>query len=97
MIAESYKRHPFRPVDPRPFHLRLPARIAVFTIYCYKACLRPFLVGSCRYYPTCSDYAVDAFRQRGFMVGLRLTARRLCRCHPLSRGGYDPVPPRSSE
>lgn len=47
----------------------------------------------CRYLPTCSNYALDAFKQRGAARGLWLTVRRLSRCHPWGGHGWDPVPP----
>ena len=48
----------------------------------------------CRFTPTCSAYALEAFRKRGFFVGLILTVWRVLRCNPFCRGGYDPVPER---
>ena len=48
----------------------------------------------CRYYPSCSQYCLDAVRQRGVLVGLVLAAWRVLRCNPWSLGGVDPVPPR---
>ncbi|MBR6603776.1 MAG: membrane protein insertion efficiency factor YidD [Clostridia bacterium] len=47
---------------------------------------------SCRFTPTCSSYAIEAFQKRGFFVGLALTVWRVLRCNPFCRGGYDPVP-----
>lgn len=47
---------------------------------------------TCRFTPTCSAYALEAFRKRGFFVGLALTVWRILRCNPFSAGGYDPVP-----
>lgn len=47
----------------------------------------------CRFYPTCSQYAVDALRTHGMLKGSWLALRRLARCHPFNPGGYDPVPP----
>lgn len=49
---------------------------------------------SCRYTPTCSCYALEAFEKRGFFVGLALAVWRILRCNPFSPGGYDPVPDR---
>ena len=45
----------------------------------------------CRFYPTCSDYALEALRVHGLWTGLRMTAKRILKCHPLHPGGYDPV------
>lgn len=47
---------------------------------------------TCRFYPTCSAYAIEAFQKRGFFVGMILTVYRILRCNPFCRGGYDPVP-----
>ncbi|MCR5205937.1 MAG: membrane protein insertion efficiency factor YidD [Lachnospiraceae bacterium] len=47
---------------------------------------------SCIYIPTCSQYALEAFEKYGAFKGLRLAVKRILRCHPLSKGGYDPVP-----
>ena len=46
----------------------------------------------CRFYPTCSAYALEAFQDRGFFVGMGLSVWRVLRCNPFCRGGYDPVP-----
>ena len=47
---------------------------------------------SCRYEPTCSSYSLEAFKRFGFMIGLKLTVKRIIRCHPWGDHGYDPVP-----
>jgi len=53
------------------------------------------LVGSCcRFQPTCSEYAKEAYHIHGFIKGTELTVWRLLRCHPWAKGGYDPVPPK---
>ncbi|MDE2828741.1 MAG: membrane protein insertion efficiency factor YidD [Gemmatimonadota bacterium] len=51
----------------------------------------------CRYHPTCSHYALEAFRQHSFPYALSLAIRRILRCRPFARGGYDPVPPPSDQ
>jgi putative membrane protein insertion efficiency factor len=62
----------------------------------YKVAFSPFFGSQCRFYPTCSDYAREAIELHGPAAGTYLAARRLCRCHPFTRGGYDPVPHEAS-
>ena len=58
----------------------------------YKRFVSPLLPGSCRFYPTCSQYAILALRKHGVLRGMYLALWRIIRCTPLSKGGYDPVP-----
>ena len=58
----------------------------------YQLVLSPLLPPSCRYLPSCSEYAVEAIGRHGAVVGVGLAARRLARCHPWGGSGYDPVP-----
>mgnify|MGYP000523516946 FL=1 len=58
----------------------------------YQALLSPFLPNSCRFQPTCSEYAKQAFIKYGFFKGFRLAIRRISRCHPWGDSGFDPVP-----
>lgn len=58
----------------------------------YQLAISPLLPASCRYYPTCSAYALEAFERYGSAKGMRLTISRILRCHPFRPGGYDPVP-----
>jgi putative membrane protein insertion efficiency factor len=60
----------------------------------YKLTLSPWIGQSCRFLPTCSDYARDALILHGPVRGGSLAVRRLCRCHPFGGSGFDPVPPR---
>lgn len=65
---------------------------AICLIRSYQLLISPLLGPRCRYYPSCSHYAIDALRIHGPLRGAWLAARRLLRCHPLNAGGYDPVP-----
>jgi putative membrane protein insertion efficiency factor len=68
--------------------------LAIGMLYAYKLLLSPLLPGACRFYPTCSMYAVDAIKHHGIMHGILLTLRRLGRCHPWhnQKSYTDPVP-----
>ena len=59
----------------------------------YQRVLSPLLGPRCRFYPSCSQYALDACEIHGLVKGLGLTLKRLARCHPFHPGGLDPVPP----
>ena len=64
----------------------------IWLIRLYQKFISPFKPNCCRFTPTCSAYALEAFTKRGFFVGLILTVYRILRCNPFSKGGYDPVP-----
>lgn len=66
-------------------------KIICFLIRIYQYVLSPFMQPCCRFYPSCSQYALDAIVIHGVLKGLFLTIRRLLRCHPFAKGGYDPV------
>jgi putative membrane protein insertion efficiency factor len=66
--------------------------LLVALVRSYQMLISPLFPASCRYYPTCSAYAIEALGRHGAMRGSWLTARRLVRCHPFRPGGYDPVP-----
>jgi putative membrane protein insertion efficiency factor len=72
--------------------LELPRRSLAGLIRGYQLVLSPLLPPSCRFYPSCSQYALEAVNRHGAMKGTWLAARRLARCHPFNPGGYDPVP-----
>ena len=61
-------------------------------VHVYRLCISPMLPPSCRFTPTCSEYALEALRCHGPFKGLWLTVKRLSRCHPWGGSGYDPVP-----
>jgi putative membrane protein insertion efficiency factor len=61
-------------------------------IRAYKVLVSPYFAGSCRFLPTCADYAAEALARHGVVRGTWLTAKRLARCHPLCAAGHDPVP-----
>lgn len=58
----------------------------------YQIFLSPFFPPSCRFYPSCSHYGIEAIQKYGGFKGCYLTAKRICRCHPWNEGGNDPVP-----
>lgn len=58
----------------------------------YQVSISPLLPPSCRYTPTCSHYGIEALSKYGLIKGCWLTLRRILRCHPWAKGGYDPVP-----
>ncbi len=64
----------------------------VLLIKGYKLIVSPWLPSACRFTPTCSQYALEAFRKHGVFKGFYLSARRILRCHPWGGSGYDPVP-----
>jgi putative membrane protein insertion efficiency factor len=64
----------------------------VLLVRVYQRLVSPLLPPACRFYPSCSAYAVTALQRHGAVKGSWLTVRRLCRCHPFHPGGVDPVP-----
>ena len=72
---------------------RLPASVLLALLRTYQLVVSPWTAPSCRYYPSCSQYAVVAVRRHGALHGGWLAIRRLARCHPWTPGGVDDVPP----
>lgn len=66
--------------------------LAILLIKFYRKCISPLFPAKCKYYPTCSSYALTAFSRFGFIRGFLLAGWRILRCNPWSMGGIDPVP-----
>jgi putative membrane protein insertion efficiency factor len=67
-------------------------KIIIFTITLYQKYISPLKPATCRFYPTCSEYTVQALTRFGLVKGIWLSIKRILRCHPFNPGGYDPVP-----
>ena len=72
--------------------LRVMSLVLQAFVRAYQLLISPVLLPSCRYLPSCSDYAVEAIGRYGVLIGVSLALRRLARCHPWGGSGYDPVP-----
>ncbi len=72
-------------------------RVLIVFLRIYQYTVRPLLGPRCRFYPSCSDYAVEAIEHHGAARGAWLATRRLCKCHPWHEGGFDPVPASQSD
>ena len=66
--------------------------ICIWLVRLYRTYISPMKPSCCRFTPTCSAYALEAFQKRGFFAGLILTVYRILRCNPYCKSGYDPVP-----
>lgn len=74
-------------------HLKdLPRQGLRLAVRAYQLLLSPLMGSHCRYYPCCSNYALEAIDQHGCCKGVWLAGKRILRCHPYSSGGHDPVP-----
>ena len=71
-------------------------KLLIGFIRVYQLALSPLLGARCRFYPSCSHYARAAIARHGALGGGWLAVRRVCKCHPLHAGGYDPVPARAA-
>ncbi len=72
--------------------IRTIISILIGVIKSYQVMVSPFLKGSCRHIPTCSQYAIDSIKQLGPIKGIYVSTKRLLRCNPYGTSGYDPVP-----
>lgn len=70
--------------------------IVISLIKLYQKTISPFLPGSCRFYPSCSEYGIEALGEHGFFKGIYLSVKRILRCNPFCNWGYDPVPHKNS-
>jgi putative membrane protein insertion efficiency factor len=84
------------PVQPARKRQSAGARVLVLLVTGYRRFVSPVLPPSCRFYPSCSAYALEAVQVHGALRGSWLAVRRLSRCHPFHAGGLDPVPPARS-
>jgi putative membrane protein insertion efficiency factor len=81
----------------------LPSGFCIFLVRLYRLSVSPFIAflagpsGSCRFEPSCSQYAIEALKTHGALTGGWLAAKRICRCHPGAGCGHDPVPPVASK
>lgn len=71
----------------------LSVRAGLLLVRAYQLLLSPFSGGACRFHPTCSEYAMQAITTHGLVRGSWLALKRVARCHPFARPGFDPVPP----
>ncbi|HEY9188766.1 MAG TPA: membrane protein insertion efficiency factor YidD [Bacteroidota bacterium] len=67
-------------------------KIVILLIQLYKTIISPFFPSTCRFYPSCSSYSIEALKKYGFIKGFFLSIKRILKCHPFHPGGYDPVP-----
>ena len=80
-----------------PAALSVPQRVALFVLRAYKVLIAPYFAGSCRFVPSCSEYAAEAIAEFGVLRGSALALRRLGRCHPFGSHGLDLVPRQKSQ
>jgi uncharacterized protein len=72
--------------------MTLAVQAGVAAVRAYQWTIRPLIGAHCRFWPSCSEYAVDALRAHGAAHGSALTIKRILRCNPWNEGGFDPVP-----
>jgi putative membrane protein insertion efficiency factor len=72
--------------------MNIAVRVSILLILGYQKFISPFLGARCRFYPSCSQYAIFVLKEWGFFRGMWMTARRLASCGPWHEGGYDPPP-----
>ncbi|MDR1773875.1 MAG: membrane protein insertion efficiency factor YidD [Clostridioides sp.] len=67
------------------------SKVFIFMIRCYQKYISPLKGPTCRFYPTCSEYAIQAIKKYGIFKGSYLAVRRILKCHPFHPGGFDPL------
>ena len=72
--------------------LKIMSRLFIWFILFYQKVISPLVGPSCRFHPTCSEYAKEAIEKHGLLGGTWLALKRICKCHPLGDSGFDPVP-----
>jgi putative membrane protein insertion efficiency factor len=75
--------------------MTVPAQLVIGAVRAYQWTIRPVIGAHCRFWPSCSEYAIEALRTHGALRGSGLAARRILRCNPWHEGGVDPVPGRA--
>ena len=70
---------------------RLLAKLFIYMVRIYQKYISPMRGPTCRFYPTCSQYSIEAYKKYGAIKGTYLTIRRILKCHPFHPGGYDPL------
>jgi uncharacterized protein len=81
-----------KPVAPSLRVQNAASWLLLFLVRVYKIFLSPFFGGACKFYPSCSNYAYEAIARHGARRGIVLAVKRLLRCRPFTKGGFDPVP-----
>lgn len=71
---------------------KLLTKVLIYLVLFYRQFISPLKPGCCRFYPTCSAYALEALQKYGPFKGSYLAIKRILKCHPFHKGGYDPVP-----
>ena len=77
--------------------MSIGTRIGLTLVRGYQVLIGPFAGGTCRFEPSCSNYAIESIGAHGFWRGGWLALRRVAKCHPFGRAGFDPVPPRHAD
>jgi uncharacterized protein len=72
-------------------------KITLILIKGYQYMISPLFGPSCRFYPSCSQYGIEAIEQYGVIKGMYLSGKRILKCHPFHKGGYDPVPKKTTK